>query len=215
MSDYEYWDSAYTSGEFKHWESDHPSPELVALVAANIVREGSRVLDVGCGGGLEAIFLAKCGFRVVGVDFSGVALQIARRRARQARAKVEWRQGDALELPIDSASIDFINDRGVFHVIDEADRPRYASELSRVLKRGGAILIRGSRTSREEHFNPVTERAIDKHFPSSEFRRGPVLPIALLSVVGTMDGRMVVLTKIGSESEGMKPLGRKFGGTSD
>ncbi len=196
MSD-DYWESAYTSGEYEHWEFNYPSPELVALVAAGIIPPGGRVLDVGCGGGREAIFLAQCGFQVIGVDISRAALAIARKRAREARVHIDWRRGDVLALPVDDASMDFINDRGLFHLIDDADRPRYAAELTRVCKPGGSILIRGAGEALEERFNPVTEAAIATHFPALKFQRGPVLPIPLLSVAGVMDGRIAVLHKIG------------------
>lgn len=195
MSIFHDWESAYRSGDFKHWEFDHPSPELVALVAAGLLETRGKVLDVGCGGGLDAIFLARYGFKVVGVDISATALKIARKRARRAHVKVSWREGNVLELPIADGSTDFINDRGVFHIIAESDRPRYAAELFRVLKPGGMILIRGASEAGEEQFNPVTARAIDKHFPSSRFLRGRVLPLPLLSVAGVMRAKIVVLRK--------------------
>ena len=47
MSDNDYWENAYESGEYKHWEFSYPSPELVALAAANVPRRNARVLDVG------------------------------------------------------------------------------------------------------------------------------------------------------------------------
>ena len=53
------WESAYKSGDFKHWEFNHPSPELVTLVAAGLLETRGRVLEVGCRGGLDAIFLAR------------------------------------------------------------------------------------------------------------------------------------------------------------
>lgn len=195
MSPDDYWESAYTSGEFKHWESQDPSPELVALIAARVIKKGDRILDVGCGGGLDSILLAKCGFQVVGIDGSAAAIKIARRRATKSRVRVDWRHASAFNLPLDDSSIDFVNDRGVFHILDEFERSKYAAELMRVLKSGGRILIRGSSRSRDEHFNPVTEKAIDKHFPPPQFRRGPVILLPLYSVVGVMEGRMVVLTK--------------------
>ena len=73
----DYWESAYESREYKHWEFSHPSPELIALAAANIPKRNARVLDVGSGGGTDAIFMAQSGFRVTGVDISIAALKIA------------------------------------------------------------------------------------------------------------------------------------------
>ncbi len=198
MSEVDYWESAYRNGDFKHWEFNYPSPELAGVVATGILEPSGKVLDVGCGGGLDAIFLAKCGFQVIGVDLCAAALKIARKRAAQARVHVAWWRANGFELPIEGASIDFINDRGVFHIIEGRDRAKYASELYRVLKIGGKILIRGS--SDKERFYPVTERAIDKYFSSTRFQRGPVLPIPLLSVVGAMEARIAVLTKKGRKA---------------
>jgi ubiquinone/menaquinone biosynthesis C-methylase UbiE len=196
-----YWKSAYESGEFKHWESGYPSPELVALVAADMIRKNTRVLDVGCGGGIDAVFMAQLGFKVIGVDISATALKIAEKRAEQVHVKVDWRRGSVLELPIDDGSVDFVTDRGLFHLIEDADRSIYSSELLRVLKNKGRALIRGaSAQSAPDRFNAVTEEAIDKYFSVSKFKRGPVLPIALFSVEGALDAKIVMLQKQGSKA---------------
>jgi len=198
MSDSDYWETAYENGEYKHWEFSYPSPELVALAAAHVPKRNARVLDVGSGGGADAIFMAQQGFRVTGVDVSAAALKIAEKRAKKAHVEVAWLRGNVLELPIHDEIFDFITDRGLFHLIEDADRPRYASELFRVLKNNGQALIRGaSGESPHDQFNPVTEEAIDRYFPCSKFKRGPVLPIPLLSVEGSMDARIVMLQKTG------------------
>ncbi len=194
----DYWESAYESGEYKHWEFNYPSPELIALAAAGVPQRNARVLDVGSGGGTDSIFMAQQGFRVIGVDISSAALTIAEKRAKKAHVEVDWFRGNVLELPIVDASIDFITDRGLFHLIEDHDRPHYASELFRVLKNGGHALIRGaSGESPHDQFNAITEEAIDKYFSRSKFKRGPVLPIPLLSVEGSMDARIVMLQKTG------------------
>ncbi len=43
----DYWESAYTNGEYKHWEFKYSSPELTALVAASAITKNASVLDVG------------------------------------------------------------------------------------------------------------------------------------------------------------------------
>jgi ubiquinone/menaquinone biosynthesis C-methylase UbiE len=196
MSDDNYWENAYESEEYKHWEFSYPSPELTSLAAARVLRRNACVLDVGCGGGIDAIFMAQCGYRVIGVDISAAALRIAQKRAAKAQVKVDWRKGNVLDLPVEDESIDFATDRGLFHLIEDHDRPRYASELFMVLKNKGRALIRGaSRESGHDTFNPVTEEAIDRYFSASQFKRGPVLPIPLFSVEGLMDARIVMLQK--------------------
>ncbi len=155
----------------------------------------ARVLDVGCGGGIDAIFMAQCGYRVIGVDVSAAALRIAENRAKKAHVKVDWCKGNVLELPIDDESIDFVTDRGLFHLIENCDRTKYASEFFRVLKGKGKALVRGASSELTERFSPVTEEAFEKYFPVSKFKRGPVLPIPLFSVAGLIDAKIVMLQK--------------------
>ncbi|HML03595.1 MAG TPA: class I SAM-dependent methyltransferase [Candidatus Bathyarchaeia archaeon] len=200
MSNVAYWDSHYRDGDFEHWEFNYPSPELVAIVAAGILKKNSRILDAGCGGGSDAIFLARCGFRVIGVDISSVALEIAARRAKEAHVEVDWCLGSVLDMPVDKETIDLIVDRGLFHSIEDEDRSKYSSEVCRALKLHGLAIIRGAsaESAAEDRFNPVTEEAIEKYF-SSTFESSPVFPFPLFSVAGVMDGRLVVLRKVKRE----------------
>ncbi len=195
MSD-NYWETAYETGEYKHWEFNYPSPELIALSAANIPRRNAKVLDVGSGGGTDAIFMAQRGFNVTGIDISAAALKIAEKRAKKAQVEVNWLRGNVLDLPIYNGTIDFITDRGLFHHIDDHNRAKYASEFFRILRNGGHAIIRGkSKETAHNQFNPVTEESIDKYFSKAKFSRGPVLAIPLFSVEGSMDARIVMLQK--------------------
>ncbi len=177
------WNAYYASGEYRqHWDYSHPSSELVAFVAAGSWPTGAAALDVGCGAGREAIFLAGQGFQVTGVDLSEEALRIARDRAAEAGVHVEWKKGNALELPLPDASVDLVNDRGCFHIIGEEDRPRYAAEVARVLKPGGRVLLRGCRGKQweDQPFVLVTREALERHF-SDAFDISPVLPVQLIT----------------------------------
>ena len=196
MGNYD-WDSAFKSGEFRHWEDNHSSQELATLIAAGLLRKKQNVLDVGCGGGTDTIFLAKSGLNTIGVDSSRKALKIAKRRAKSAHVKTDWVLARVFNLPIKTETIDLATDRGLFHVIEDADRPNYASELFRVLKRLGSLLIRGaSKNSARDRFNPITAEAISRFFDEKKFEIGPVVPIQLFSKVGSIDGRIVLLKKI-------------------
>ncbi|MFD1428509.1 class I SAM-dependent methyltransferase [Kroppenstedtia sanguinis] len=195
----EEWNAYYTSGDYRqHWDYSHPSNELVAFVAAGSWPSEAVALDVGCGAGREAIFLAGQGFHATGVDLSEAALQIAQDRATKAGVQVDWKQGNALELPVADASVDLVNDRGCFHMIGEEDRPRYAAELARVLKPGGKVLLRGCREVQWEgqSFVLVTPKAVERHF-SPAFDLSPVLPVQLItdSIPEGLNANLVVLRK--------------------
>ncbi|SDX38511.1 Methyltransferase domain-containing protein [Marininema mesophilum] len=198
----EQFEAMYTSGEFREkWDYVHPSAELISFIATAKIPEGAQVLDVGCGAGREAVFLASQNYKAIGVDFSKEALKIAETRAREAEVTVDWRQGDVLDLPVETGSIDFVNDRGCFHVISEDQRGQYASELSRVLRPGGRILLRGCREHQSglDWFTLVTPEAIDRHF-SEDFTYGPVLALSIISDASREEGQglksnLVVLEK--------------------
>lgn len=194
----EFWEQTYVSGDYRdHWEYEVPSQELVAILAAQVPSRGSIALDIGCGAGRESIFLAQCGLTTIGVDISPKALEIGNERATAAGVTVDFRLGSFFDLPVDDASVDFINDRGAFHLVSEEDRPRFAAEVSRVLKPGGAMLLRGANeTETEEHFTAITAASVDNHFPPSSFTRGPVLPIKLISDSGALRANLVVLRKL-------------------
>jgi ubiquinone/menaquinone biosynthesis C-methylase UbiE len=199
MSDSEagFWEQAYLTGDYQqHWEYEVPSQELVAIVAAQVPAGRGTVLDVGCGAGREAVFLAQCGYDVIGIDISPKAIEIARQRAWDAGVEADFRVGSFFELPVEEQSIDFVNDRGALHLVREEQRPEFADEIFRVLKPGGRMLLRGaSPKETEEQFTPITEESVDRHFPASRFGRGPLLPITLQSDNGSLDARLVVLTK--------------------
>lgn len=195
MPDYN-WDLDYESGDFRHWEPSPSSPELAALISAGLIAKKAKILDVGCGGGLDTIFMAQCGFSAVGVDLSKKALEIAKAREGKVHVKIDWLLGSVFNLPVKSQTIDFIMDRGLFHLIEDVNRAKYSSELFRVLRPQGRVLIRGaSKDTCQERFNPVTDEAIDRFFPKSNWKRVPVVPIPLFSPAGVIDARIVILKK--------------------
>jgi len=98
MFDEGFWNERYRSSP-QVW-SGNPNPQLVAEVAG---RSPGRVLDVGCGEGADAIWLAQHGWTVVATDISSVAVERGEQHARDtdpaAAARIEWRQADLLALP--------------------------------------------------------------------------------------------------------------------
>jgi SAM-dependent methyltransferase len=119
------------------WDTGVTPPEVERFVASH--RPG-RAIDLGCGTGTNAVYLARHGWSSVGVDFAGRAIAKARRRARDAGVSCTFVVGDvtALEVP---GPFDFALDIGCLHTIPVAGRGAYSAGLARVVRPGGTYLL--------------------------------------------------------------------------
>jgi ubiquinone/menaquinone biosynthesis C-methylase UbiE len=115
-------------------------PRVAAALAA---QSGERILDVGCGTGLDVVDLAETvgptGF-VIGVDHNPSLLEEARRRADVAgRSNVEFRLGEATALPLDDGTVDACrSDRVLQYLVEPL---RAVLEMARVTRPGGRIVV--------------------------------------------------------------------------
>ena len=124
-------------GTTKHMGGFETTKELVELCH---ISGGTCVLDVGCGVGATACYLAKeYGCRVVGVDLreSMVALSDERAQREEVADLVEFRVADAQDLPFEDAQFDVILCESVATFIE--DKQRVVEELARVVKSGGYV----------------------------------------------------------------------------
>jgi SAM-dependent methyltransferase len=99
------WDARYGEHDDAMW-SGRPNGRLVAEIEA--VPAG-RALDVGCGEGADAIWLAQRGWTVTAIDISDVAIARGRTGAALAGVVVEWVCGDALQTSFPRASFDLVS----------------------------------------------------------------------------------------------------------
>jgi SAM-dependent methyltransferase len=99
------WDARYRERDGAMW-SGRPNGRLVAEVAG---LSPGRALDVGCGEGGDATWLAQRGWTVTAIDVSDVAVSRAREAAERAGVTVEWVTGDVLETPFPAQSFDLVS----------------------------------------------------------------------------------------------------------
>ena len=105
--------------------------------------ENKVILDLGCGTGRNANYLAEKENKVIGIEISKTALGIAQARARELGLLVDYRLGDIGE-PYDLAdsSIDLVLDVTSSNSLNEQGREIYLKEVNRVLKKGGYFFVR-------------------------------------------------------------------------
>ncbi|MFG2639992.1 class I SAM-dependent methyltransferase [Streptomyces sp. NPDC048370] len=119
-----------------------PDGSLVSYVERGLVAPG-RALDLGCGPGRNALYLASLGFEVDAVDLSDEAIGWARQRAEEAGAEVRFHHGDAFALAGSELTgpYDLICDSGCFHHLPPHRRVSYLALLERLLAPGGHLAL--------------------------------------------------------------------------
>ncbi len=125
------------------WDRGQLPPELVELVEGPEALPPSRALDLGCGPGRQAIYLAIHDWQVTGVDYVARALETARRRAADAGVSPTWVQGDVTRLDELGIGADFelLLDYGCFHGLTDAQRDAYAAGVAAVAAPGATFLL--------------------------------------------------------------------------
>jgi ubiquinone/menaquinone biosynthesis C-methylase UbiE len=105
-----------------------------------VLPDGGDVLEVAPGPGFLAIELARGGkLRVTGLDVSKTFVELARKNAEAAGMRVEFRQGNASEMPFGENSFDLLVCRAAFKNFSEPERA--LREMHRVLRPGGTGVI--------------------------------------------------------------------------
>jgi SAM-dependent methyltransferase len=128
------WDARYNERDGARW-SGRPNGRLVAEVTG---LSPGRALDVGCGEGADAIWLARSGWTVTAIDISDVALIRARQAAELAGAVVEWVRGDALQTPFPAGSFDLVSMQ--YPALPKAAGEAAVRKLLDTVRPGGLLL---------------------------------------------------------------------------
>jgi ubiquinone/menaquinone biosynthesis C-methylase UbiE len=100
---------------------------------------GRKLLEIGCGIGVDSIQLAKAGFEVTAVDLTEAAIEVARRFAQVRDVSIDFRTANAERLDFPDGSFDAVYSFGVLHHTPEIETA--VEEVRRVLKPGGSAYI--------------------------------------------------------------------------
>jgi SAM-dependent methyltransferase len=153
----EYWDEQYRAGATP-WDSDRPSSELERIVVEYKLSP-CRAVELGCGTGASAVWLAAHGFQVTAMDLSPTAIRRARARASRAGTCVHFLAGDLTAPGVLRGPFDFFFDRGCYHAIRLSDPQPYFQCLKRILRLGalGLVLVGNAAEPEEADGPPVME----------------------------------------------------------
>jgi cyclopropane fatty-acyl-phospholipid synthase-like methyltransferase len=121
------------------WDVGRPQRGVYELEMAGQI--GHEVIDVGCGIGEQALFLAGRGHAVCGVDPSEVAIARAVKRARERDCAVAFVAADLLELASLGREFDCAIDVGSLHRVAPDERVTYAASLRAALRSGGRLYL--------------------------------------------------------------------------
>ena len=121
------------------WEVG-PRQELMEVVEDGRLPPG-RAIDLGCGTGANAIFLAQHGFEVTGIDFSPTAIRKAREAAASAGGSVDFEVGDLTALPPGLGVFDVLVDFSTLDDLSSAQRDRYVENVLPLAAEGARFFL--------------------------------------------------------------------------
>jgi SAM-dependent methyltransferase len=163
-----------------------PNQTLMAVAAAELSSGKTRLLDIGCGAGRNAVPLAQQGWTVTGVDLSLPMLEAVAARARSESLTRRLRPvlAPMERLPIQSAAIDFIVAHGIWNLARSAAEFRAAvREAARVARPGADLFVfTFSRTTVPPDATPID----GEEFVFTEFSGAPQCFLTASQLVGEL-----------------------------
>ncbi len=128
---------------FTPWDTGDVAAELRALVDGRDALAAGAALDLGCGTGTQALYLARRGWRVTGVDDLEQPLRRARDRSAADGVDVRWVKADVTRLGEAGLAPGYqlLLDRGCFHGLGSDERAGYARAVTALAAPGAVFLL--------------------------------------------------------------------------
>lgn len=132
-----FWNDFYEdrNKEIPFFKVKAPDENLVSYLENGLLPK--RVLEIGCGPGRNAIYLAKMGCTVDAIDISESALTWARERAFSEKVDINFHHTSLFKYEVEPHTYDFIYDCGLFHHLPPHRRISYIETIKKALNKGG------------------------------------------------------------------------------
>ena len=130
---------------FTPWDGHQLPARLTELVEGSVALPHGKALDIGCGTGDAAIYLARAGWHVTAIDFVERALERARAKTTAAGVDVRYLRADVTKLAASEVGrgFDLALDGGCLHGLEDGARDAYIREVSAAVAPGGRLLLLG------------------------------------------------------------------------
>jgi cyclopropane fatty-acyl-phospholipid synthase-like methyltransferase len=137
-----YWEKLWKSPEKKPvwFDLESPRSPIIEAATSGWIRSGARVLEIGCGRGLSADWLATHGFDVTAIDFSRHAIDDARAKYGSQRKNLRFEVVD-ITVPTELGTFDVMIDSGCFHCIPVELHSYYGGNVIQWSQLGTRLLI--------------------------------------------------------------------------
>ena len=174
-SNYGEWDKYYRRYPLEElgWELGKPRPLLVEYMEKGLLPKG-KALDLCCGAATNTVYLAQNGLEVTGIDISKTAIEIAKKKAHQAKVHISFISESFIDLSFSDGEFDFVFDMGCFHHVEVEERAKFIAGVHRVLRESGVYMLTCFSYRNGVGWNHFTEQQIvdlfGKVFVLSEVR---------------------------------------------
>ena len=136
----EIWQANYLSGRYNRWPYDAVVGAVMRLYARHEDRSAIRILDLGCGGGNNTVFLAEAGFDFCAVDAAPEGVRLTKERVGLPDADPRVLVADFIDLPFPADHFDAVIERASLCCNIGDDLRAAISEISRVLRSDGRFI---------------------------------------------------------------------------